>query len=85
MKTEKIKVLSMLLSHAQQHNDELMYEKVVIKSCVGEVNQFLQNLIDTHDSLLMISVRQHLADKLKPVFSMLNYIEGVSESRSLLK
>ncbi|CAI9281062.1 unnamed protein product [Lactuca saligna] len=65
--------------------DELNSEKVVIKSCVGDVNQYLQNLIETHDYLLTVSVRQHRADKLKLVFSMLNRIEGVLESDSLLK
>ena len=33
----------------------------------------------------MVSLRQHLAQKLKPVFTMLNKIEGVSESDALLK
>lgn len=37
------------------------------------------------DSLLTVSIHQHLADKLKPVFSILNRIKGVSESGSLPK
>lgn len=60
-------------------------KNIVIKSCVSEVNHNLQRLVETHDSFLSVSVRQHLADKLKPLFSMLNKIEGVSKSDALLK
>ena len=65
--------------------DAFMSENVVIKSCIGDVNHFLQNLVETRDSLVIVSVCQHLADKLKPVFSMLNRIKGVSKSGSLPK
>ncbi|CAI9296681.1 unnamed protein product [Lactuca saligna] len=37
-------------------------------------------LKDARDSLLTVSVPQHLAKKLKPIFSILNHIEGVLES-----
>lgn len=47
MKTEKIKVLSVKLSHATHHIDELQSEKFVIKICVGDVHQYLLNLIET--------------------------------------
>ncbi|CAI9270582.1 unnamed protein product [Lactuca saligna] len=56
-----------------------------MKSCIADVNTYLTNIIETHDSLLTVSVRQHLADKLKPIFYMLNRLEGVLESDSLLK
>ncbi|CAI9294471.1 unnamed protein product [Lactuca saligna] len=57
----------------------------MVKSVVTDVNQFLQTLIETHDSMLTISVRQHCADKLRPVFSMLDRIEGVLASSTLPK
>ncbi|CAI9272811.1 unnamed protein product [Lactuca saligna] len=41
--------------------------------------------VETRDSLLIVSVRQYLADKIKPVFSMLNKIEGVSDRDDLPK
>lgn len=56
-----------------------MSEKAVFKSCVADINLFLQTLIETHDSLHIVSVLQHLDDKLKKIFSMLNSIEGASE------
>ncbi|CAI9301617.1 unnamed protein product [Lactuca saligna] len=56
-----------------------------MKSSVVDVIQHLQTLLETRDSLLTVTFRQHLAEKLKPMFSMLNHLEGVSESGSLLK
>ncbi|XP_023763644.1 uncharacterized protein LOC111912141 [Lactuca sativa] len=84
-KTEKVKVLFMKLSQANKQIDDLNSEKAVVKSCVADVNLYLQNLVETCDSLLMFPVGQHLVEKLKPVFSMLNRIEGVLESDALLK
>ncbi|CAH1451764.1 unnamed protein product [Lactuca virosa] len=85
VKTEKVKDLSIHLENANKKLDALKSENVVIKSCIADVNLFLQNLVETRDSLLTVSVRQHLADKLKPVFSLMNHIKGVSESGSLPK
>ncbi|CAI9303966.1 unnamed protein product [Lactuca saligna] len=42
-------------------------------------------LVETRDSLVTVSVQQHLSDKLQPVFPMLNQIECVSGSGSLPK
>ncbi|CAI9285174.1 unnamed protein product [Lactuca saligna] len=63
----------------------LKWRKKLYLSCVADVNLFLQNLIETHDSLLTVSVRKHLVEKLKPIFSMLNCMVGVSESDALQK
>lgn len=84
-KTKKVKVLSVKLNYANRHLHDLGSEKIVLKSCVSDVNLYLQNLIEIRDSLLIVSVRQHLTKKLKPVFIMLKRIEGVSESDALLK
>ncbi|CAI9291656.1 unnamed protein product [Lactuca saligna] len=54
-------------------------------SCVADVNAHLHNIIETHDSLLTVFVHRHLAEKLKPIFSMLDQTEGVSESFTIPK
>ncbi|XP_023762192.1 cell wall protein DAN4-like [Lactuca sativa] len=69
VKTKKVKVLSVKLANANHHIDELKFKKAVMKSCIADVNAFLSNLIEMHDSQLMIFVR----------------IEGVSESGTLPK
>ncbi|CAI9285120.1 unnamed protein product [Lactuca saligna] len=56
-----------------------------ITGCVADVNLFLQNLVETCDSLLTVSVCQHIAEKIKPIFSILNRIEGVLECGALPK
>ncbi|CAI9260970.1 unnamed protein product [Lactuca saligna] len=60
-------------------------QKFVMKSCITDVNASLNNLIETRDSLLTVSVRQHLADKLTSMFLMFYMLEGVSESGTLPK
>ncbi|CAI9277360.1 unnamed protein product [Lactuca saligna] len=81
----KVKVLHVQLTNSNLQIDELKYEKAVMKSCIADANCYLSNLIEMHDSLLMVNVRQHLAKKLKPVLAMLNRLEGASESISLSK
>lgn len=78
-KTEKVKVLSLKLNYVNKHLYDLATEKVVIKSCVSEINQYLQCLVETWDCMLTVSVRQHIYEKFTPVFAMVNHIEGVSE------
>ncbi|CAI9281048.1 unnamed protein product [Lactuca saligna] len=77
-------VKSLIETFTKEHAKSLDASTKAVENS-EKINQFLLNLIDTRDSLLTVSVRQHLTDKLKPVFSMLNHIEGVSESSSLPK
>lgn len=84
-KTQKAKVLLVKLQYANKHIHNLEYEKTVVKSRVSEINQYLQRLVETRDSVFTVSVRKHLLDKFQPVFSMLNQIKGVSGSGSLSK
>ncbi|CAI9284266.1 unnamed protein product [Lactuca saligna] len=77
---ENVEVFDARLFHANKEIEDLKSEKVVIKSWVADVNDHLHNLIKTCDSLLTFSVHQHLAKKLKPIFSILDRIKGVSES-----
>ncbi|CAI9260637.1 unnamed protein product [Lactuca saligna] len=75
----------MKLYHANKQIDDLNSEKEVLKSYVADVNLYFQTLRETCDSLIMVSVRQHLVEKLKLVFSMLNCIERVSEHDAIRK
>lgn len=67
-KIEKSKVLSVNLQYANERVDDLEFEKTVVKSCASEINQYLQWLVETHDSLFIVSVRKQLSEKLQPVF-----------------
>lgn len=71
-KTEKVKVLSLKLNYVTKHLDDLLSKKVVIKTCDFEINQYFHRMLETRDSILTVSVCQHLTEKLKPVFSMLD-------------
>lgn len=84
-KTENAKILSFKLQYMNKHLDGLESEKTVIKSCVSEINHYIWCLVESRDSLLTVSVRQHLADQLKPVFLMLNRIEGVLKRAAIPK
>lgn len=85
LKTEKAQLLSVKLTYANKHIEDMESEKAIVKCSVSDVNKYLQNLIESRDSLVTVSVRRHLANKLKPVFSMLNMIAGVSEHDALPK
>lgn len=78
--TTLLKTQSVKLSQAKNEMDELKSERVVVKSCVGDVNALLSNLIEAHDSVLTITIRRHLAENLRPAISMLSRIEGVPEA-----
>ena len=76
---------SLKLNYATKYLDDLESKKAAIKSCMSKVNQYLHCLVETRDSILTMSVRQHLYENLKPDFTMLNRIEGVSEDDALPK
>lgn len=57
----------------------------MFRSCILEIYQYLQRLLETRDSMLTTLVCQHLSEKLNPVFPMLNQLEGVSGSEFILK
>lgn len=69
---QNAKVLSVKLQYTNKCVDDLESEKTVVKSCVSEINQYLQRLVETRDSLFTVSVRQQLLDKLQLVVAMLN-------------
>nr|KAJ0190125.1 hypothetical protein LSAT_V11C800390930 [Lactuca sativa] len=65
--------------------DDLNSEREVIHSSVGDVSSILLHLLDAHDSILTISIRRHLAEKLRTALDILSRIEGVSETAVLPK
>ncbi|CAI9276735.1 unnamed protein product [Lactuca saligna] len=74
------------------HEDLLLENKTVDelaiktqKSFIADVNALLFDIIETRDSLITIIVWKHLADKLRPMFAMLNRLEGVLASSTLPK
>ncbi|CAI9287717.1 unnamed protein product [Lactuca saligna] len=85
IKTEKVKVLSFKITHVNNRIDEILSKKFVMKSYIGDMNSILSNIIETRDYLITITVRKHLAAKIRHVFSMLNMLEGVLKSDILPK
>ncbi|CAI9261279.1 unnamed protein product [Lactuca saligna] len=85
LKTEKVKVLTIKLDHAKKKINEHLSEKIVIKSCIAYVNALLSHIIETRDSMIMMTIKKHLAEKLHPVFATLNRLEGVSDLSSIPK
>lgn len=85
VKTENVKVLTVKLENAEKRVNDLQSEKEVMKSCIEDVNALLSNIIDTDDSMMTITVKKSLSEKLRPVFAMLNLLEGVPESSSIPK
>lgn len=84
-KTEKAKVLFVNLNYTTTHLDDLDSDKTIFRSYILDINQYLQRLMETHDSILTISVRQHFSDKLKPVFTLVNQLECVLGCRVIPK
>lgn len=80
LKTTQLKTKSLQLSQANNEVNHLRSEKVVVKSCVSDIHAILSNVPEAHDPILTISVRHHLANKLRPALGMLSRIEGVSET-----
>ncbi|CAI9280758.1 unnamed protein product [Lactuca saligna] len=76
VKIEKVKVLFVKIAHVEQQITTLLSEKAVMKICVEDMNALLSDIIEIRDSLIMITVRKHLAEKLRHVFVMLNRTEA---------
>ena len=61
LRTTQLKTQTLKLNQANKVIDELQSKKAVMKTCVGDVNTLLTNLLDVQDSILTITVRRHLA------------------------
>nr|KAJ0221051.1 hypothetical protein LSAT_V11C200068880 [Lactuca sativa] len=57
--------------------NDLKSEREVIRSSTPEVHSILLHLIKAHDPIITITIRRHLADKLRPALDILSRIEGV--------
>ncbi|CAI9269315.1 unnamed protein product [Lactuca saligna] len=79
IKTEKVKVLNVKLEAAEIQVNDLLSERVVMRSCITNVIGLLSDIIETRDPMITIIARKHLAEKLRPVFAMLHRLEGVSD------
>lgn len=78
--TTLIKTQSVWLTQAHKEIEELKYELHVMKSWVSDVYALLSNILDTHDSVLTITARRHLADILRPGLDTLSGLPGVLAS-----
>lgn len=79
-KQMRVGVLSIKITQANNKINELKSECAVVKNCVLDVNVLLSNLLETHDTLLPLTTRRHLADKICPAIALFNRLEGVSAS-----
>ncbi|CAH1436031.1 unnamed protein product [Lactuca virosa] len=50
-----------------------------MRSCITDVASMLFDSIITRDSMITITIRKHLAEKLRSVFAMLHRLEDVSD------
>nr|KAJ0195502.1 hypothetical protein LSAT_V11C700372310 [Lactuca sativa] len=64
---------------------ELAVENKIMDDSVGDVHSILLHLLDAHDSILTVSIRRHLAEKLRPALDIFSRIEGVPETSVLPK
>lgn len=55
-KTKKANVLSVKLHYKTKRLDDLELDKTIFQSCISDINQYLQRLMETCDSLLTILV-----------------------------
>lgn len=85
VKTEKVNLWTVEFQNAEKRVNDLLSEKEAMKSCIANVNGLLSDIIKTHDSMITITMKKNLSEKLKPVFAMLHILEGVPESSSILK
>lgn len=79
IKTERVNVLSVKLENAEKQVQDLLTERAIIKSCVSDITSLLLDVIETRESMITISVRKHLNEKLMPIFIMLHRLQGISD------
>ncbi|XP_023771185.1 uncharacterized protein LOC111919854 [Lactuca sativa] len=57
----------------------LKTERVVFRSCAGDVLTQLHNVIQAHDPIFTLTIRNHLTSKLLQAIELLREMKGVSE------
>lgn len=73
------------LHYTTKKVDDLLVEKAVMRSCVFDVTGLLSDIIETRNHMISLTVKRHLADKLRPVFVILHRLEGISKMMSYPK
>nr|KAJ0210427.1 hypothetical protein LSAT_V11C400177580 [Lactuca sativa] len=76
LKTTQVKTKSLQLNQANKEYEYLRSKWAVVKSCVSDVHALLSNVFEAHDSVLTLSVKRHLTEKLGPVLEVLSRIEA---------
>nr|KAJ0211223.1 hypothetical protein LSAT_V11C400209150 [Lactuca sativa] len=79
-RTAQLKFQTHKLRTANAEIDDLKSEWEVIRSSVADVHSILLHLIEASDPLITITVRRHLADKLRPALDVVSHTEGVPVS-----
>lgn len=79
IKIERVKVHSVKLENAEKQVKDLLTERAIMKSCISDITGLLLDFIETRDSMITISIRNHLNEKLRLVFAMLHRLQGVSD------
>nr|KAJ0211645.1 hypothetical protein LSAT_V11C400202070 [Lactuca sativa] len=70
-RTSHLKMQNLKLRTETEEINDLNSEREVIRSSVGDVHSILLHLLDAHDSIFTISIRRHLAEKLRPTLDIL--------------
>ncbi|CAI9269809.1 unnamed protein product [Lactuca saligna] len=79
-RTSQLKMKNYKLRTATTEVNDLKSEREVIRSSAADVHSILLHLLEAHDPIITITIRRHLADKLKPALDILSRIEGVPVS-----
>ncbi|CAH1433570.1 unnamed protein product [Lactuca virosa] len=67
IKTERVKVLTVKLEQDEKQVQDLITKRAVTKNCISDITGLLLDVIETRDSMVTISVRKHLNEKLRQV------------------
>nr|KAJ0206608.1 hypothetical protein LSAT_V11C500230710 [Lactuca sativa] len=76
-RTSQLKLQTHKLGTANAEVNDLKSEREVIRSSAADVHSILLHLIEAHDPIITITIRRHLADKLRSALDILSCIEGV--------
>nr|KAJ0205591.1 hypothetical protein LSAT_V11C500243500 [Lactuca sativa] len=76
-RTSQLKMQTFKRCTATAELNELMSDKEVIRSSAADFHSILLHLLEAHDPIITITIRRHLADKLRPALDILSRIKGV--------
>ncbi|XP_052625879.1 uncharacterized protein LOC128132917 [Lactuca sativa] len=75
-RTSQLKMQNYKLRTATTEVNDLKSEREVIRSFVADVHSILLHLLEAHDPIITITIRRHLADKLRPALDILSRNEA---------